>query len=496
MRIIRPKPRVLRDLYSPAVKNRFSKLNQRVDLVRQRVIKIPLISVAKALTVTGVFSYLVFGSVLAPVGHNQFSLAAQNVEERQALEKQLAELEAQMDEYESTIDRYRSEGKNLQGEIGRLNAQINKLNLQIKAINLSLQRLNEEIDVNKKEIVTTEDKIDQNREVLSRSLQQIYENGNISVAEILLRRPRLSDFFSDVSDLLAVQEGMRATLEKVVDLRVELLDEQEALAIKRADTSRLKAFQDAQKSAIAQNKEEKNNLLTTTKGNEQKFQSLLKETQKTAAQIRNRLFEFIGGGSLTFENAYAFAKFAEQATGIRAAMVLAVLDRESSFGENVGRCSYGTAMHPTRDLPIFLALLADLKSAGKAPPEPVLVSCAISRHGAFCGAMGPAQFIPSTWNIYKDKIADITGSAPASPWNNADAFAGTALYLKDAYESSSCRNYAEENKNVLPKQALQERCAAAKYYAGGNWYRYRFFYGDPVVERANKFEKDIAILNG
>src|SRR3989344_5703101 len=286
---MRPKPRVLRDLYSPAVKN-------------------------------------------------QFSLAAQNVEERQALEKQLAELEAQMDEYESTIDRYRSEGKNLQGEIGRLNAQINKLNLQIKAINLSLQRLNEEIDVNKKESVTTEDKIDQNREVLSRSLQQIYENGNISVAEILLRKPRLSDFFSDVSDLLAVQESMRATLEKVVDLHEELLDEQEALAIKRADTSRLKAFQDAQKSAIDNTKQEKSNLLSLTKGNEAKFQSLLKETAKTAAQIRNRLFELIGGGSLTFDSAYQFAKFSEQSTGIRAALVLAVLDRESSFGENFGPC--------------------------------------------------------------------------------------------------------------------------------------------------------------
>ena len=172
-----------------------------------------------------------------------------------------------------------------------------------------------------------------------------------------------------------------------------------------------------------------------------------------------------------------------------------MLDRESSFGENLGRCSYEKAMHPTRDLPLFLALLSDLRSAGKAPPEPILVSCPISRHGAFGGAMGPAQFIPSTWNIYKERIVGVTGNQPSSPWNNADAFVGTALYLKDAYESGGCRDYAEANKNVLPKQALQERCAAAKYYAGGNWFKYRFFYGDPVVEKANKFQKDIDILN-
>lgn len=491
----RPKPKVLRDLYLAHKKDSFSKLGHRINLDSARILRIPLIDLSKFFIVLSFISYLVFGSALAPVSQNQLSLAAQSDEERQALEKQLQELENQIDQYESTIDQYKSQGKGLQNEINSLTAKINKVNLQIKAINLSLQNLIQEISVNQKQIVTTEQKIDQNQGILAKSLQNIYENGNLSLAEILLRRPKLSDFFADVNNLIEIQESMRATLEKVVDLHEELLDEQESLAIKKSDTSRLKALQDAQKVAIDLTKQEKSNLLNVTKGNEQKFQSLLKETQKTAAQIRSRLFELIGGGSLSFEAAYKLAKFAEQSTGMRAAMILAVLDRESSLGENVGRCSYQTAMHPTRDLPVFLSLLSDLKSASKSPPEPVLVSCPISRHGAYGGAMGPAQFIPSTWNIYKNRIGDITGSSPASPWNNGDAFTGTALYLNDAYESSGCRDYAQANKNVLSAKTLQERCAAAKYYAGGNWFKYRFFYGDPVVERANTLQKDIDILN-
>ncbi|HEY4475544.1 MAG TPA: lytic murein transglycosylase [Candidatus Paceibacterota bacterium] len=471
---IKSKPKVLRDLYSWRDNSR--RLFGRVNLDESRIINIPLVRGAKALIIFGVFSYLVFGSALAPVSQNQSSLAAQNEEERQQLEKQLEELEAKIDEYQNTVDQYKTQGKSLQSEINRLNAQINKLNLQIKAVTLSLQKLNKEIVVNKDNILVTEQKMEQNKIILSRALQNIYESENLTMAEILLRKPRLSDFFGDIADLVSIQESLRFALEKVIDLRDELLDKKEQLAIKKDDAEQLKAYQNTQKTAIASTKDEKASVLKITKGNEDKYQQLLKETQKTAAQIRSRIFEFLGGGELTFEEAYQFAKFAEQATGVRAALVLAVLDKESALGQNVGRCTYQKAMHPTRDIPIFLALVSELG----IKPETVTVSCP-NRDGLYGGAMGPAQFIPSTWKLYSPKIAEATGSAPPSPWRNSDAFMGTALYLKDAGAANASLS--------------QERIAAARYYAGGRWRTYLWTYGDRVVTQAEKFQKDIDILN-
>ncbi len=422
-------------------------------------------------------------------------------EERASLERQLEEFESQISDYEKTLAVYKNQGKSLSSEITRLNAKVSKLNLQIKAVNLSLKKLDGEISEKVAKINDTKEKIDFNKDALSDALQSNYESSNTGLVEVLLQNPKLSDFFGGINHLLQIQQSLAITINRITDLKNQLSDEKEILALKRSDTVKLKEYQDAQKNEVEQSKKEKDSILKVTKGKESEYQKLIKETQKSAAQIRNRIFELLGGGKLTFEEAYKFAKFAGDAAGLRPSMILAVLDRESSLGENVGRCKYNknpyypdraqnpTAMHPTRDIPKFL----ELTTALGLNPETTLVSCPIPQDGAYGGGMGPAQFIPSTWYIYKEKIKDITASNPASPWKNSDAFAGTGLYLKDAYSSRDCVNYGAK----IPAEAtrLQERCAAAKYYAGGRWYSYRFAYGEAVVDRADRFDRDIQILN-
>lgn len=414
-----------------------------------------------------------------------FGFAQQNSAEREELERQLAALESEISKHEATIAEYQKQGKTLQGEIGNLNAKINKLNLQIKAINVTLAKLDKEIAATTGEIKEAETKLDTNRAALVRLLRQLYEQDRIGLVEVMLKNSRLSDFVNNLHHLLSLQDTLLLTVNKVVKLRDNLVEKKEDLSIKRTDAAALKIAQDAQRAAANGAKQEKSSLLAQTKGQESKFQSILKETKKTAAEIRKRIFQFFGGGEMSFDEAYQLAKLAQQATGVRAAFILAILDKESALGQNVGRCPYETAMHPTRDLPPFLALVSALKQAGTAPPEPIMVSCP-NRDGAYGGAMGPAQFIPSTWKLYASRIAELTGHNPASPWNNGDAIMGTALYLKDA--SGGC-------DSIYSRQTDIERCAAAKYYAGGRWRSHLWGYGDRVVTKAAQFQQDIDILN-
>ena len=397
-------------------------------------------------------------------------------EERARLEKQLQEIEQQITIYENTIDDYRKQGRSLQGEIKKFNNEIGKLNLQIKAINLSLTQLDEEIKKNHQEINITENKLRFNKNALIAALQSMYEREDVSLTEVLLANPTLSDFFSGINGLLEIQDNFRLALAETVTSRNQLLDQKEKLALSKSDKLALKKYRDVERDSLTIKEGEKKDLLIKTKGQEANYQELLKQSRKTAAEIRNRIFEFLGGGQLTFEQAYKLSKIAGDAVGVRPALILAVLDKESALGQNVGRCSYKTAMHPVRDIPIFLGLISELG----LNPDALSVSCPNS-DGAFGGAMGPAQFIPSTWKIYRNRVSEITANHPSSPWRNIDAFVATALYLKDSG--------ADEQGN-----ADRDRAAAAKYYAGARWRKYLWTYGARVLSRSRQFEDDIAAL--
>lgn len=403
-------------------------------------------------------------------------LAQVSYDERQRLEQELSRLENQIDQYENTIGVYQKQGKTLKGEIVKLNTQISKINLQVKAITLEIAKLDLEIARNKTQAEATEKNLNFNRRALASALQNISEADGVSVVQILLQNDTLSGFSNMVHGLVKVQDSLRLVVQRIRQLREQLLDQRQDLALRKSDKRTLMASRDLQRLSLEDIKKEKGNLLTKTKGEEQVYQQLLKVTRQTAAQIRNKIFQFLGGGELTFGDAYQLAKAAQDAVGVRASLILAVLDRESALGQNVGRCKYREAMHPRRDTPLFLALAAELN----INPDSVSVSCA-NRDGAYGGAMGPAQFIPSTWNIYKNRVADLTGNRPASPWRNVDAFMATALYLKDAGADSE-------------KNASQDRAAAARYYAGNRWRRYLWTYGERVVLKARQFDEDIAAL--
>ncbi len=434
----------------------------------------------RVLVILMVLAILVGGSVSAPVAPLH-SFAAETTAvssnaERADLEKQLADLEAQIAANEQTIATLKKQGKSLSSDIKTLTAKVDRLNLQIKAVNLSLARLDKEIAVKEGDIQVTQTKIGRNREALSHALQRAYEQGDVNLVEILLQNPTLTDFVGGMNALLTLQDTLSTTIQKITELKDQLVDEKQDLALQRADAAELKVYQANQRASVEATKKEKNNLLVETKGKESQFQKILVETKKTAAEIRNRIFEFLGGGQMTFGEAYTIAKYAEDGTGVSAALILAVVDRESALGQNVGRCDYVGSMHPTRDIPIFLELTASLS----LDPHSVKVSCA-NADGAYGGAMGATQFIPSTWNIYKARIGEIVGTPNPSPWNNSAAFVGTALYLKDAGASagSSIASWRE---------------AAAKYYAGRRWSRYLWTYGARVAERAQQFAEDIVNL--
>lgn len=437
----------------------------------------------KVLVVAFCGLFLIFGWATAPTifmrAIGDTTSSTDPAVERAQLQDQLQQLELQINQYEGQVASYKKQGATLNGEISNLNAKIAKLNLQIQATNLTISQLNREIASTESQIQITQADISNKKSAIGGLIQSLYENDKVSLVQIFLKSPHLSDFWSNAQNLALVQDNLRVTVQRIIDLQDQLQDQEARFRASKADAASAAAYQKAQANEVAGTKIEKSQLLAATKGQETKYQVLLKQTRATAAQIRNRIFQLLGGGELSFEDAYQYAKVASGVTGIEPAFILAILDRESALGQNVGRCSYEKAMRPA-DIPIFLQITAALK----LDPKTMLVSCPNS-DGAYGGAMGPAQFIPSTWQLYAKEVGNVTGNHPASPWNNADAFVATALYLEDAMVGC---------KTIYTSVVSQERCTAAKYYAGGRWRNYLWTYGEAVVVRAQGFLDDIRTI--
>jgi peptidoglycan hydrolase CwlO-like protein len=464
--------------------NAFSVSKLRLNLSsRKRGMRISLVKLMRPVIIAIAVAFFVFGSVLAPTVFTRASgdtaSSNSNVAERAQLESQLQQLETQIDQYQSQISSYKKQGNTLSGQIATLNAKIASVNLQIQATNLTLTELNQNIVQTQSQITVTQSEIVSKEAALGNLIQGLYKNDQVSLIEMFLKNPELSDFWNDTQNISLLQDNLRVAVTQVTDLQSQLQDQKQQFEASKADTINIAAYQQAQAAEIASTKSQKNQLLSETKGQESKYQTLLKQTQATAAQIRDRIFQLLGGGQLSFEDAYQYAKLASNATGVDPSLILAVLDRESALGQNVGRCSYKTAMSPS-NIPVFLEITKRLG----LDPDTMMVSCANS-DGAYGGAMGPAQFVPSTWELYAAGVAKITGNNPPSPWSNADAFAATGLYLEDAM--SGC-------KSSYTAAASIERCTAAKYYAGSRWKNYLWTYGEAVVERARSFAQDIATI--
>ncbi len=399
-------------------------------------------------------------------------------ERRQALEAELKELESQIGTQRQILDSKRQESASLERDIAILDANIREAKLAIKARDLSIQRLSADIG-DKQEIITElTRKIDREKESLSQLLRKTNEIDSYSIAEFALSNVTLSDFFQDLDSFESIQRELYASFEYIGREQAETIDQKTALEEKRAEQLELRHLQELQKVAIERQETEKKNLLKSTKGQEKVYQQILASTEKNAAAIRTALFSLSGTGAIPFEKAYQLATEAGRATGLRPAFILGIIAEESNLGQNVGTGNWKTDMHPTRDQPVFERIAAKLGLDPNALP--------VSKKAwyGWGGAMGPAQFIPSTWVIYEDKVAALVGHNPVNPWEPRDAFFASAVLLKDNGGARGGRD--------------AERLAALRYLAGWkNATKPAYaFYGNEVMDLADKYQRQIDILTG
>lgn len=422
-----------------------------------------------------IFVFCVFEIVLA-----QTPSPAKIDDVRAKLEAELADIEAQIEKENLVLQEKQRQSTTLERDIAILDAQINKARLQIKARNITISNLTFEIDKRVAIIGNLEQKLDGEKVSLSELLRKMNELDSASLISIILGYDTLSDFFSDFNSFEAIQKELQVSFGEIKSIQVQTGEEKDSLESEKSEELELRYLQELEKSRLDQDEKEKQSLLKITKGQEAQYQKILAARQKDAAAIRSQLFLLRGSADIPFEKAVEYANIAFKATGVRPAFILGVIAEESNLGANVGTGNWKVDLAHANCAKQRTAFVQITSELGLNPD--VMPVSKKAWYGYCGGAMGPAQFMPTTWLLYRDLIVSKTGHNPPNPWDPLDAFMASALLLKD--NGAAAGGYTAERR------------AALRYLAGSNWSKPSYaFYGDDVMALASKYQKQIDIIS-
>lgn len=446
-----------------------------------------------------VLSYLALIIALSALGTATFALGVVHAQElsareRAELEKEYDKLQSEINQWQQVLDLTRAKKNTLQGDVTALNAEIAKAEAQIKAKNIEISAIGGEIRTKTAKINELSGRIVDGHESLASFMRRQDQVDDLSLIEIALGADTAFALFDDVDNMITVQSGLHEEFAEIREVRTAAEAEREALAREQAAEEDAKYVVQSKKQEIDTKKQEKDQLLATTKNEEAAYGQVLAERQAQAAAIRARLFPLKDSSSIQFGEAVQYAQSTSARTGVRAAMILAILSQESGFGANVGNClvtdlttgdgkgkntgtPFSGVMKAPRDTVPFERITKALGKDWSTTP----ISC--PQPGGYGGAMGPTQFIPSTWVLFEARLMAALGVPATNPWNAEHAIMAMGLYLADV--------------GATGQTMTAERNAACSYYSGRacpNTGGAVDTYGNSVVAKAAKFQQDIDFL--
>jgi membrane-bound lytic murein transglycosylase B len=414
-------------------------------------------------------------------------------EDKNYCKQELASIEAEL---AALLQKQKEQQKNsgtLAGDISYLNSQIKALQTKVKARALAIAQLKVAIREKVNVIESLSEKIEKQHESIAQLLRNANDFDNETFVHLMLSDASLFEFYSDMESYASIKEAVKQSVDELRGIKSLTEKEKQDLEMKQNKEADAKYELETTQKKTAQTEAEKKKLLSLSKQKEAEYKTLAAEKKAKADKIRAALFPLRDSQAIPFGTALSYAENAKRKTGVRPAFVLAILQQESNMGANVGSCVitnlttgetkgvnsgkiFPNGIHPTRDLPLLQSIV---QSVGRNPLT-TRVSCPLAS-GGYGGAMGPAQFIPSTWNLMKSRVAGALGKTVPDPWNPEDAIMASSYLLMD--NGAGAGGYTAE------------RTAALKYYAGGNWSKpSNAFYGDQVMARVAKIQSDIDLL--
>lgn len=422
-----------------------------------------------------------------------FAQSSADVERQRAeFETELAQIEKEIEVQKAVLDQKYREGTSVERDIAILDALIGKAQLKIKSRNITINKLEGKIVTKTQTISELNRKISAGKESIAQLIRNTNEIDDYTIVEIILSNQKFSDLFEDIDSFDSIKDSLKDSFAQMRGIQTETNKERADLRVSQQAEIDARKEIESEKRSVERSEQEKQTILSAIEQEAKTYEDIIDEREVRAAQIRSALFALRDTAAIPFGEALDYANHASASSGVSPAFILAILKQESDFGENIGSCYlrndetgsgvgkntgtfFAKVMKATRDVPPFLALTKKLG----IDPHNTPVSCPWSG-GGYGGAMGPSQFIPSTWKIFEKRIAAAVGVGIANPWEPKHAITATSIYLGDL--GADRGGYTNEIN------------AACRYYSGRNCDNKRpanKFYGLAVMRKAQDIQENM-----
>ncbi len=404
-------------------------------------------------------------------------------------------------EAQKEVDRLKGLGVGFASDIAFLTKKIVAAQANIKSKNNQIALLTKDIAVKQSEIVVLDSRITKGKRAIAEILRKTNDINSYSLVETLLSNKALSEFLVDLDTYASTEKALDNLFDELRGIKILTESQKAELNKRREAEAAARATLEIAKKQVEISQAEKETLLKINDAEKKTYEQVVADRQAKAAQIRAVLFPLRDAIAIPFGTALQYAEAAKAKTGVPPALILAILQQESNLGANVGSCLitnlstgetksvrtgtvFANGIHPTRDLPILQSILNKLGG----DPFQTKVSCPITGVSGYGGAMGPAQFIPSTWTLMEGKVGAALDKTNPDPWNPQDAIMAMALFLKDIMGNTG-------------DPYTDQRTAACRYYSGKTCYGSRganvgLSYGNSVMNKAAAIRRDIDFLQG
>lgn len=357
------------------------------------------------------------------------------------------------------IDKLNKKYKETEAELATLNSQLYKNQAQINIAAALVKKLQDDILRREAEMDNLNARAKLNKDMLGEYIRKLYyadqENG---VVQLAVFNGGLNDLAADPDGMVEIKEKIMETLQAIEISKGETEEAKSELADRKQDHQEI----------LQEKKEERGEIAADIS----ETKATLAELQKKIAELRSALSSFLGKDYSTKDIDDA-VKFASKATGVRREFIQAELIVETGYGTFTGGCAYKNIRMKKADVAEFLKITAELEKAYGGNYKDKKLSCS-PKWGGYGGAMGVAQFMPTTWIGYKTKISAKTGSNPADPWDLADGITGMAIKLAAGGATSKSGEYL----------------ASKRYYCGGPSSPYWKTKCEDYAKKVQYFSKD------